>query len=197
MDALYSDMTLTDKVDDAVSYTKGASRLNTAAQFNDFRSQLRGEFRGLAGWLLHRRVDFHFQICKVSLRQVNEAGANIFPNQIFGRMVAAVCWDLDLEFATTKAKVHNSLAPRASSGVRAFFFGGYFSRAPPCSEKSTHAGIVFLYLVPSGDTQVNLALSYECRYIGRRKEDESDGQIFDEGYVETVFSPELDIGTFE
>jgi hypothetical protein len=56
---------------------------------------------------------------------------------------------------------------------------------------------MFLDLVQSGDTQVNLTLSDKRRYVGCGEEDEGDRQVLNKGYIETVFSPELDIGTFE
>lgn len=128
---------------------------------------------------------------------MNEAGTDIFPDEVFWRIVYAVLRDLDLKFATTEPKVQHRFAAGASTVMGNLFFRGNLSREPSCSVEGTHAGIVLLDLVQSGDPQVDLALSDECRYVRCREEDESDGQILHKGYVETVFSPELDIGTFE
>lgn len=128
---------------------------------------------------------------------MNEAGTDVFPDKIFWRIVDTVLRDLDLKFAATEPKVHHRFATGASTIMGNLFFRGYLSREPSCSAKSTNAGIVLLDLVPSGDPQVDLALSDECWYVRCREEDESDGQILHKGYIETVFPPELDIGTFE
>jgi hypothetical protein len=56
---------------------------------------------------------------------------------------------------------------------------------------------MFPHLVPSCDADIDLTLTNKRRNIGGRQENESNGEVFDEGNVKTVLAPELDVGTFE
>lgn len=63
--------------------------------------------------------------------------------------------------------------------------------------RGADAGVVFLYLIPAGDTKIHLALADEGGNIGGWEEDQGNGEVLDEGNVEAVFAAELDVSTFE
>lgn len=48
-------------------------------------------------------------------------------------------------------------------------------------------------LVTAGDTQIDASLSNEGGNVGGGQEDERDGEVLDEGDVETGFTAELDV----
>lgn len=56
---------------------------------------------------------------------------------------------------------------------------------------------MFSNLILTGDTQVHSSLSNEGRNVRGRKEDKRDGQVFDEGNIETGLATELDITSCE
>lgn len=56
---------------------------------------------------------------------------------------------------------------------------------------------MLLDLVPPRDAEVDLALADEGGDVGRGEEDKGDGQVLDEGDVEAVLAPELDVGALE
>lgn len=59
------------------------------------------------------------------------------------------------------------------------------------------ARLVLLYLVITGDTQVDLPLTHKGRDVGCRQEDEGDVEVLDESNVESVFPAELDVGALK
>jgi hypothetical protein len=56
---------------------------------------------------------------------------------------------------------------------------------------------MLLDLVPSGDTNVATALADKGGNIGSGEENQGDGEVLDEGDIETVLAAELDIGALE
>lgn len=56
---------------------------------------------------------------------------------------------------------------------------------------------MLLNLVQAGNSKVDAALAYKGRDVGSREEDQRDGEVLDEGDVEAVLSPELDVCAFE
>lgn len=56
---------------------------------------------------------------------------------------------------------------------------------------------MLLHLVVARDAQVDAALADEGRDVGCGQEDQGDGQVLDEGYVEAALAAELDVGAFE
>ena len=56
---------------------------------------------------------------------------------------------------------------------------------------------MFCDLVPAGDAEVDTALADEGGDVGCREEDESNGEVLDEGDVEARVTVELDVGAGE
>jgi hypothetical protein len=80
---------------------------------------------------------------------------------------------LDLELASAKTEVENLLnAGNLASG---------------------QGGIVFGDLVATSDADVNATLANEGGDVGGGQEDQGNGEILDEGDVETGFAAELNI----
>lgn len=181
---------LTNKIDDAICDTQGACCLHAAAQLDDLGPQLavRGPPFQVAALLCR------LQPRKVLLRKVHEASANVLADQILARGVAALDGDLHLELARAEAEVHDRLAPAGPAVLRGPPGGDpVFARQAPGLGRVAHARFVLLDLVKARDAQVDLALADKGWDVRGGEEDESDGQVLDEGNVQTVLPAELDI----
>jgi len=130
--------------------------------------------------------------------QVDETRTDSFSHEILRSPVWSILGDLNLELAAAKAKLHDHLATglldvSVIAGVGCSTVDG----EPPVAVVGPHAGIVLLDLVPAGDSEVDLAFSDEGGDVGGGEEDESYGEVLDEGDVEAVFALELDISALE
>lgn len=106
--------------------------------------------------------------------------------------ILALDGDLDLELAGAEAQLHDHfalghlvLAGRDVDGAAAGVVVG------------TDAGIVLLDLIPTRDTKIDATFADKGGDVGGGEEDEGNGEILDEGNVESVLSAELDVGTLE
>ena len=184
---------LTNEIDDAVGNTKSAGSLDTAAELNDLSLELTAGHLG--GIRILKTLLLELETGKVFLRKVNEAGTDVLANQILAGLVLALHGNLDLEPAEAEAKVHNGIAALGLS-VRTVL-GGEVAALTTGTGSSANAGIVLLNLVVASDTEVDTALTDEGGDIGSGEEDESDGEVLDEGNVEAVLATELDVGALE
>lgn len=123
---------------------------------------------------------------------MDEAGADVPPDQVLAGGVGALDGDLDLQPAGAEAEVHDGLAAAGLAVGR-----GDLPRHAPGPRGAPVARLVLLHLVVARDAQVDLALADEGRDVRRGEEDERDGQVLDEGDVEPVLPPELDVGALE
>ena len=126
---------------------------------------------------------------------MDEAGADVLPDQVLALDVLALGGHLDLQLAGAKAEVHDGLA-----ALRLRVGGG--GRVPLVAHaagagEGAHAGIVLLHLVVARDAQVDAALADKGGDIGGGEEYEGDGQVLDKGDVEAVLTAELDVGALE
>lgn len=51
--------------------------------------------------------------------------------------------------------------------------------------------------VITGNTQIDTAFSDECGNVGGRQEDQCNVEVLNESNIQSVLSPELDVGAFE
>lgn len=138
------------------------------------------------------------QARKVLGGQVHEAGADVPAHQVPAGAVLALGRGLDLQTARAEAELHDGLAAGVVGvGVRVGVGVVRSADAPPRPGEGAHARIVLLDLVVAGDADVDAALADEGGDVGGREEDESDGEVLDQGDVEPVFPLELDIGALE
>lgn len=170
MNDLAKSALLTNEIDNAVGNTQSTCGLHTATQLNDLRLKLAS-----------RRHTLQFR--KVLPRQVDKARAYALAHQILRDRILSLLGNLGLQLARPKAQVHHHLAA-GRNGV---------GLAVGC----TDASVMFLDLVPACDSEVDLALANEGGDIGGGEEDESDGEVLDEGNVEAVLAAELNVGTLE
>ena len=124
---------------------------------------------------------------------MDEACANILPHQILGINILPLHRHLNLELASTEAEVHNRHA--ACRGIAVLWRG--FARYPPGPCNDACASIVLLHLVQTGNAQVDTAFAHKRRDVGSGEEDQRDREVLDEGNVEAVLSPELDVCAFK
>lgn len=92
-------------------------------------------------------------------------------------MVGSVLWHLHLELAVAESEVED------------FLGAGMVGRW--CNS------FMFADLVPSSDAKVDSSFPDESWDISGRKEDKSDGEVFDEGNIESVVATEFDVGSGE
>ena len=123
---------------------------------------------------------------------MDETGADVPAYQVLAVDVAALDGDLDLQLAGAEAEVHDGLAAAGLAVGR-----GDLAGDAPGPRGAPVAGLVLLHLVVARDAQVDLALADEGGDVRRGEEDERDGQVLDEGDVESVLPPELDVGALE
>jgi hypothetical protein len=58
-------------------------------------------------------------------------------------------------------------------------------------------GIVFLNLVPSGDSEIAAAFADKGRNVGSGEENQSNWEVLHKSDIKAVFAAELDVGTLE
>lgn len=184
---------LTNKIDDAVGNTKSAGSLDTAAELDNLSLELTaGQLGGIG---IHKTHLFQLETGKVFLRKVDEAGADVLTDQVLAGGVLALNGNLDLEFASAEAEVHDGIA---TLGLSLFaVLGAPLAALATGASSGADAGIVLLNLVVASDTEVDTALTNEGGDIGGGKEDEGNGEVLDERNVETVLATELDVGALE
>jgi hypothetical protein len=163
---------LTNKVHNTVRDAQGARRLHAAAQLDDLGLELaRGVPRVAVGGLA---ILLQLEAGEVLLGEVDEAGADVLADQVAAVFVAALDGDLDLQLAGPEAEVHDRLAA-AGLAVCGRDLAGH----APGPRRASVPGLVLLHLVVARDAQVHLALADEGRDVGRREEDERDGEVLD------------------
>lgn len=180
---------LTDEIHDAVGHAQRAGRLDTPAELNDVGAELPSRQLGRVG----HAVLLLLQPGKVLLRQVDEAGPDVLPDQIPALLVLALSGSLDLQAAEAKAKIHNRLAAvglAVGFGVQAIAHAAGAREGPD-------SGIVLLYLIVARDAQVDTALADKGGDVCGGEEDEGERQVLDEGDVEAVLASKLDVGALE
>jgi hypothetical protein len=179
---------LTNKINNAIRNAQGACSLDATAQLDDLGAQLAA---------LHLRwvgdaVLLHLQPGKEVVGQMDEAGADVFANQVLALAVLALSGHLDLELALAEAQIHDGLAALRLARGRVPFIAHAAGAG-----QGFDARVVLLDLVVAGDAQVDAALSNEGGYVGSGQEDEGDGEVLDERDVEAVLTSELDVGAFK
>ena len=107
------------------------------------------------------------------LRQGGEAGHDVLTDQLLGLSDITLLWHLNLQLAATESKIKN------------FLNAGDFAGSQGC--------IVLGDLIATGDTEIDTALAYKGRNVGGRQEDESNGQVLNQGNVETGLTTELNV----
>jgi hypothetical protein len=117
------------------------------------------------------------EFSEVDLCEVGETGADIFSYQRLCVLELSFLGDLDLKLATTKVKVKDFF----DTGGLGWGLGN----------------LVLGDLITAGDTKITTTLRDEGRDIRGGQEDEGDGEVLDEGNVETRVSVELNVGTVE
>lgn len=104
-------------------------------------------------------------------RKRRETSHHIPPNQILGTLETPLHRHLHLQLAPPETKIYDLLDARGLS----------------VGELS----IVLSDLVAACDSDVDAAFTDEGGDVGSREEDKGDGEVLDEGYVETGFAAEL------
>lgn len=171
---------LTNKVYDAIGDSQCARCLHAAAQLDDFGLEdLRA--RGVVGGAVCLRLQLGEEVGS----QAHEARANCAADEVCAAGVLALLRNLDLELARPKPELRDHLAARALSGRTSVGSGG----ADGC--------IVLPNLIPPRDSKIDAALADKRGDIGGGQEDEGDGEVLNEGNVEAVLSPELDVCALE
>lgn len=112
-------------------------------------------------------VDF----VKEVLRDTFKAGSDSLSDEIFDRGCTVLDRDLDTESALSKAKLKNLC--------------------------DLILGLCLSDHVLASDTEVDVTLTNEFGDIASGEEDEGDGEVLDEGNVETVLAVELNVGALE
>lgn len=187
---------LTHEIDNTVGDTQGAGGLDATAQLDDLGPQLAvgGPGVGVLAVLLHLEAG------KVLLGEVDEAGADVAPDEVGAAGVGALDGDLDLQAAGAEAQVHDGLAAArlaVGGGGGAGGGPGEVARQAAGAGLAADAGLVLLDLVVARDAEVDLALADKGGDVGGGEEDEGDGEVLDEGYIEAVLAAELDVGALE
>jgi hypothetical protein len=127
------------------------------------------------------------------LRQVHKAGPNVLPDQILALLVLALCGGLDLQTTEAKAEIHNRLA---ALGLSAGLGIPLIAHATGLRE-GPDTGIVLLYLIVARDAYIDTAFADKGGDICGGEEDKGNGQVLDQGNVQAILTPELDVGAFE
>lgn len=172
---------LTNKVHDAIGDTQCACRLDAAAQLDN----LGLEFLRRRGVVGGGAIGLRLQLGEEIGGQVHEAGADRATDEVCAAGVLALLGNLHLELARAEPELRDHLAARALRGSTSVGSDGVDGR------------IVLFNLIPARDSEVDAALADKRGDIGGGQEDEGDGQVLDEGNVEAVLSPELDVGALE
>ncbi|KAL1999427.1 hypothetical protein VTN02DRAFT_4528 [Thermoascus thermophilus] len=159
----------TNQIDDAVSDTQGARGLDTAADVLDLRAQVPAAAFpvALAG------IAVALELGEEGLGQRREARDDVLPDQLPRVRDGSLLGHLHLQPARAESQVQHLLDP-----------GGL-----PAGQ----VRIVLGDLVAAGDAQIDAALAHEGGDVGGGQEDERDGEVLDEGDVETGFTAELDV----
>jgi hypothetical protein len=134
------------------------------------------------------------------LRKPDKARPNILPNQILRLRIGALSRDLHLQLTRPKPKIHDRLASLRRGLLSDRLLAPSSSEARtalPRALQRSHPGVVLLHLVVARYAEVDAALADKGRDVGRGQEDEGDGQVLDQGYVQAVLAAELDVCAFE
>lgn len=124
---------------------------------------------------------------------MHEARADILPNQVLGNLVRSLLRHLHLQLTRAKLQIHQLLAAL----LHVLLLGRALSRRSPFPSYTCNSGIMFRDLVTTGYTQGHAALANEGGNVRGGEEDERNGEVLDQRYVEPVFALELDVGAFE
>lgn len=178
-----SERILTDEVHDAIGDSQCACCLDAAAQLNNLGLELLrtgGVVVGGSG-----AAGLRLQLGEEVGSQAHEAGADRAADEVCAGGVLALLGNLDLELTRAEAELRDHLAARALGGSASVGSSGVDGR------------IVLLDLIPPRDSEIDAALADKRGDVGGGQEDEGNGQVLDEGNVEAVLSPELDVCALE
>jgi hypothetical protein len=108
---------------------------------------------------------FQFQIRKIFLREIHKTGDNVLSDQLFRFRDRSLLWDLNLEFAFAKTKIHY------------FFHASFIGRR--CD------GIVFSNLVAACYTQVYSSFTNEGGNVCCWEEYKGEREVLDKSNVQS------------